>query len=327
MAKDKKTIEELVEKLKELNYELTLQDSLTEFLGLKYERNQVEGTFTLTQKGLISKILEATGMEDCNPNQTPASIQALGSDPDGEPMNEKWNYRAIIGMLLYLVTNTRPDLAYAVSQAARFSANPKKSHAAAVKQIIRYLQGTHDKGIIFKPDGSLALKAYVDADFAGLYKRENARDPTAVKSRYGYVIKLGNCPLLWRTKLISEICLSTLEAEYVGLSKCMRVVIPTYELVKEISSTLLNLTTGPTPTISATVFEDNNGALNLATKQQITDRTKHLLIKWHFFWENVQPQGPIAVERINTEDQDADYETKGLPAVPFKANRKRVQGW
>ena len=189
-----------MQQLKNLDYELTLQDSLTEFLGLKYERDQANGTFTLTQKGLIMKILETTGMQDSNPNQTPASIQALGSDPDGEPMNESWNYRAVIGMLLYLVTNTRPDLAYAVSQAARFSANPKKSHASAVKHIIRYLRGTHDKGIIFKPDSSLTLKADVDAELVCLYKQENVHDSIFIKSCYGYIIKLGSCSLLWQTK-------------------------------------------------------------------------------------------------------------------------------
>ena len=63
-------------------------------------------------------------------------------------MTEEWNYRSIIGMLLYLSTNTRPDIAFAVSQAARFSNHPKQSHARAVKTIIRYLKGTQDKGTI-----------------------------------------------------------------------------------------------------------------------------------------------------------------------------------
>jgi hypothetical protein len=69
----------------------------------------------MTQKGLIEKIIKATKMEDCNPNWTPASTQALGIDPDGEPIAEEWNYRSIVGMMLYLSTNTRPDIAFAVS--------------------------------------------------------------------------------------------------------------------------------------------------------------------------------------------------------------------
>ena len=75
-------------------------------------------------------------------------------------------------MLLYLSTNTRPDITYAVSQVARFNHNPKKSHASAIKTIIRYLKRTEDKDTIVTPTGILALDCYVDADSAGLHGRD-----------------------------------------------------------------------------------------------------------------------------------------------------------
>ena len=103
----------------------------------------------MTQPGLIKKIIAATGMEDCNPNWFPASPMALGSDEDGEPMTEIWGYSSIVGMMLYLSTNTRPDITFAVSQVARFSHTPKQSHAAAVKTIVRYLAHTICHGTIF----------------------------------------------------------------------------------------------------------------------------------------------------------------------------------
>ena len=68
----------------------------------------------MTQKGLINKIIETAGMTDCNPSWTPALTTPLGTDPNGEPMDELWNYRFIIGILLYLTTNTRPDCTLAV---------------------------------------------------------------------------------------------------------------------------------------------------------------------------------------------------------------------
>ena len=114
-------------------------------------------------------------------------------------MNEKWNYRSIVGMLLYLSTNTRPDISFAVSQVARFSHSPKKSHAAAVKTIVRYLARTKDKGTIVTPTGKLELDCYVDADFGGLYRREPDDDPNSVRSRTGYIIMLGGCPLTWKS--------------------------------------------------------------------------------------------------------------------------------
>ena len=78
--------------------------------------------------------------------------------------------------------------------------------------------------------------------------------------------------------------------------------------------------------ISAQVFEDNNGALILATKQQITARTKYFLVKWHFFWAHVK-NGEVELFKIDTKLQRADYLTKGLPRKTFETIRELVQGW
>ena len=55
-------------------------------------------------------------------------------------------------MLLYLSSNSRPDIQFVVHQCARFTHSPRASHAAAIKRIMRYLQGTTDKGISIAPD-------------------------------------------------------------------------------------------------------------------------------------------------------------------------------
>lgn len=53
-------------------------------------------------------------MEDCKPVTTPAISTALGWDENGKEFSKKWNYASIIGMLMYLSQNTRPDIAYSV---------------------------------------------------------------------------------------------------------------------------------------------------------------------------------------------------------------------
>ncbi|KAI2511264.1 hypothetical protein MHU86_3046 [Fragilaria crotonensis] len=196
-------------------------------------------------------------------------------------MDEFWNYRSIVGMLLYLSTNTRPDITFAVSQVARFNHSPKKSHAIAIKRIVRYLHRTADKGTVVTPTGDLSLDCYVDADFAGLHGRDPDHSDTSAKSRTGYIITLGGCPILWKSQLQTEISLSTLESEYSALSASMRTLLPLRDLLGEICKEL----TLP-PDFKSTIrcaFEDNNGALLLATKQRITNRTKYFLVKWHFF--------------------------------------------
>jgi hypothetical protein len=85
----------------------------------------------------------------------------------------------------------------------------------------------------------------------------------------------------------------------------------------------------PAPMVASTqsrVFEDNNGALLLATNQRVTARTKYFLVKWHFFWGHVK-SGAIKVLKICTTLQRADFLTKGLPRNLFEKIRKLVQGW
>ena len=324
-AKYKKDVDDLIDNLRNRGFELTREGSFSEFLGIKFVRDDKEGTITATQQGLIQKIIKTTNMEDSNPNWTPALTTALGIDPDGEPMDEEWSYPSVVGMLLYLSTNTRPDITMAVSQVARFNHSPKKSHATAVKMIIRYLKRTHDKGTVIRPTGTLELDCWVDASFGNLYKVDPDDEPSAAKSREGYIITLGGCPLLWRSRLQSTIALSTQEAEYSALSHSMRTLLPIRAVVIELTIAL-NLPHHLSATIRSRVFEDNNGALLLATNQRITSRTKHYLIQWHFFWTHVK-DGRVVVERVSTNLQRADYMTKGMPRVPYETCRFYNQGW
>ena len=126
----------MVKRLKKRGFELACEGSFSEFLGIKFEK-MPNGAINMTQKGLIQNIIEAAGTTYCNPNWTPVSSTPLGSNPYGEPMDEAWNYRSIIGMLLYLTTNTRPGCTLAVSRVTLFSHDPKQLHATAVKTIVR----------------------------------------------------------------------------------------------------------------------------------------------------------------------------------------------
>ena len=169
--KDMATIDELIKDLqnpqKKTLYALEEEADVSAFLGIKIKNND-DGTMTLSQPNLINKVLEACGMTDCHAKATPANVAPLGTDISGPPRRETWNYASVIGMLLYICANSRPDITFAVHQCAQFTHNPKQSHEEAVKRICRYLKGTADKGLIFTPNIDLGLTCYVDADFAGL---------------------------------------------------------------------------------------------------------------------------------------------------------------
>lgn len=182
----------------------------------------------MTQCQLIKSILKDLGLNDkSNLRTTPAlSTKILHSHPESPPFNESWSYRMVIGKLNYLEKSSRPDISYAVHQCARFSIDPRQEHAKAVKAIGRYLAMTKDKGIIFRPDND-GLLCYSDADFSGNYRIEEAEtNPSTAKSRTGYAIKYGGCPLLWASKLQTEVALSSTESEYIAISQSLREVIP-----------------------------------------------------------------------------------------------------
>ena len=177
-------IEYTISELKSLKFDLTDEGDVDSFLGIHIENDEM-GNITMTQKGLIDIIIKSLGLEnDSKQHQTPATSPPLHRHEEAEKFNEKWNYRSLIGMLIYLARNTRPDIEYAVHQCARFQCDPRKPHANAIKRIGRYLLGTRDKGISFNPNGILThLECYVDADFAGNYTKDTCEDPNSVKIR------------------------------------------------------------------------------------------------------------------------------------------------
>ena len=334
--KDMTAVDKLISKLEGKGFGLTKEGSFTEYLGINYTHNK-DGSILMNQPGLVDKIITASGMENCNPNRTPCTREALALDPEGKPMTDKWNYRSIVGMLLYLATNTRPDIAYAVSQVARFSHSPKQSHATAVKTIVRYLSGTREKGSIFNPPKELTLDCYVDTDFAGLYGRDPDSEPTAAKSRTGYIISMAGCYIQCKSQLQSTIALSTSEAEYCALSQAMRTLIPIREIILEfiehvklvdVNDKYIFNTPEQAKEFTTTIYEDNSTALNLATNQKITSRTKHWCIKWHFFWEHLNDESKnMKCIKVSSEEQRADYLTKGLTRDTFENCQKLNQGW
>jgi hypothetical protein len=96
---------------------------LGDFLGIRITKTGPI-TFELNQTGLIDKVLKAAGLEDCCGVSTPAETKALGSDLEGAFFDEEWDYASIIGILMYLSANTRPDIVFAVHQAAHFTHHP-----------------------------------------------------------------------------------------------------------------------------------------------------------------------------------------------------------
>jgi hypothetical protein len=128
------------------------------FLGVHVVKNP-NGSIELTQVGLTDRIIGALGLEQdkSTGKSTPADYGCLVTNADGDPCDETFNYRSVVGMMQYLSGHTRPDIAFAVGQCARFSSNPKRTHDVALKRIGRYLLQTRDRGLLLNPMDSFEI--------------------------------------------------------------------------------------------------------------------------------------------------------------------------
>ena len=221
--------------------------------------------------------------------------------------------------------STRPDIAYAVHQCARFSSDPKVEHAEAVEFLVRYLQGTKDKGIVMKPEGEPLLEVYADADFSGNWNKNTAEfDSSTAKSRTGFIIYFAKFPIMWTSKLQTQIALST-EAEYMALSSALKEAIPLMNLVKEMNDIGI-IQMSKQASIFCKCFEDNSGALELANTPKMRPRTKHINIIYHHF-RNAVKEGSVKIFQIDTVDQVADILTKPLNQNLFTKHQKKIMFW
>ena len=161
------------------------------------------------------------------------------------------------------------------------------------------------------------------ADFAGGWTEGKSSNPEAVLSRTGFVISYAGCPIYWRSKLQSEIALSTTEAEYIALSMAMREVLPFLNLMSEIRGFL---PVNNEPKFFCTVWEDNRSCIKVAESPKFTPRTKHIALKYHHFRQFVS-NGTVIIKPIDTLEQTADVLTKPLDGVKFAYLRKKLCGW
>jgi len=319
-------LDQVIADMKAAKLDLTVEGDISDFLGVNIDRKP-DGTIHLTQPHLIDSIMVCMRLqEDIGKvkNIPAAASRILKAHKDSLPHDGSFNYRQVIGKMLYLEKSTRPDIAYAVHQCARYASDPKVEHAQAVRWIARYLKGTRDKGLILHPSDH-SFECFADADFAGNWDPQDTSNPDTARSRSGFIIKYAGCPVFWASKMQTEIALSTTEAEYIALSTALREVIPMMELIEEMRVEGFGMM-ATTPTVYCKVFEDNSGAVELATVHKTRPRTKHLNVKYHHFRQFVD-DGSIKVQGIGTDEQQADLLTKPLSEQIFVAHRRSISFW
>jgi hypothetical protein len=145
-------------------------------------------------------------------------------------------------------------------------------------------------------------------------------DPSMAKSRSGWIVFYAGCPVIWASKLQSQVAMSTTEAEYITMSQSLRDVLPIMFLVNKIKTHGFNVIS-TIPNIFCKAFEDNSGALELARMPKLRPRTKHINTCYHHFREHVR-LGLIKIYPVGSKDQIADVLTKSLATKRSPASSK-----
>lgn len=136
----------------------------TRFIGINISRDRRNKRIFMSQPHVVEKLVERFGMQDVKPRAVPADPNVrLSSNSNSKSEGEKiGQYREPVGALLYLALQTRPDLAYAVGQVARFCQNPKAEHWQAVGFLDTSTeQKTMESGLVVNEQGLSGIRMLI----------------------------------------------------------------------------------------------------------------------------------------------------------------------
>ena len=214
---------------------------------------------------------------------------------------QSW-FRSVLATTIWLVSWTRPDIAYAVSKLCRFMHNPGKEHIIALKRLLRYLQATCEHGLVYDFSAESTKKGVY-----GMYDASHADCPDTLRSTLAYLFFMEGCPVSWHTKLHSYITTSTNHSEFCAAAKTAREAKWFEKLLVEIG---FGAFCRPID-----LFSDSKGAIAMTYNPTHRAASKHVDLADHYARE-MQERGTINVIWLSTKEMIADVLTKalGIPA-------------
>ena len=268
--------------LQQINERFELLDlgELNFFVGMKITRDRENGTIKIDQEPCVLSLLDRFGMTECNIFDVPGNPSVKLTRKSNEDEKDEreltingFNLRAVVGALLYLAINTRPDIAFQVILLSRFLENPRAQHITAAKHILHYLRGTAAVGITYKASGngnsklrnlddtfhSLILSGFADSDWAG--------DEETRRSTTGWIFFLAGGPICWSSILQKAHALSSAEAEYYALGSAVQEAIWLRCFLGQLGFPQKEPTN---------IQEDNQGAIMLSKNDVFHNRTRHI---------------------------------------------------
>ncbi|CAI7771629.1 unnamed protein product [Closterium sp. NIES-53] len=271
---------------------------LRSYLGLQITRDRAQCTITLTQSHMVQQVLQRFDFTYSSPQATPLSTRhSLSALPSDESVEPSGPYPELVGCLMYLMTYTRPDLAYPLSMLAHYVApgRHRPEHMAAAKRVLRYLCSTSGLGLVLGGLRPVVLTGHADASWAD--------DQATQKSSQGYTFSLGSGSVSLRSTRSSSVLGSSCEAEiYAGTMAAQELRWLTYLLTD----------LGDPPRSPPVLYVDNKAMLALCREHRLEHRTKHIALRY-FLARELQQRGQLRLAYVASEANTADIFTKALP--------------
>ncbi|GAA0159375.1 transmembrane signal receptor [Lithospermum erythrorhizon] len=267
------------------------------FLG--FEIGRLNGFLTLSQCKFTTELIRYSGILE-SPNllqhpATPLPLHLKLNPDDGVLLPAPGYYRSLVGKLNFLI-NTRPDLAFSVQTLSQYMQAPREPHLKALHHLLSYVHYTACKGLLLEGSTKLNLQAFSALDWAAY--------TTTRKLVTGYVVKLGNIPISWKSKKQSTISRSSAKAEYRAMAQASSEVTWLVRLLEDL---------GVSNLAPVTLHCDNTSTIHIVKNPVFYERTKHIKIDCHLTRAKVM-EGLITLAHVPTVDQIADILTKVLPA-------------
>ncbi|CAI5474115.1 unnamed protein product [Closterium sp. Yama58-4] len=271
---------------------------LRHYLGLQITKDRAARTITLSQSHMVQQVLQRFGLQHSTVQRTPLAVdhRLTGPFPD-EPFEPSGPYAELVGCLMYLMTCTRPDLAFPLSVLARFVApgRHRPVHWTAAVRVAKYLATTSGVGLVLGGQQSVVLTGHCDSSYAD--------DAETHRSTQGYCFSLGSGAVSWRSTRSSSVSTSTAEAEiYAGAMAAQELRWLTFLLTD----------LGERPSSAPTLFTDNKASILLCREPRLESRVKHIHVRY-FLLRELQRRGQARFEFVESEANTADIFTKALP--------------
>ena len=284
-------------------------------LGTKIERDWENQVFVLSNPNHIKKAMLTLGIESKrNQRSIPMKKGTTFKEDNVHCTTMKreneyhWSYRSIMGMLQFICRCSRPDIGYAVSTLSSFLAEPQFKHLEAVKDLTTYLKSTINYGLVLGGKGQdIHLNTYVDASFAM---------QTHSRSQMGYVLRIGDSPMTWKSTTLKVHTQSTCETEVYALANAANHMVYFERILAHL---------GHPQAGKMVVYEDNQSCINAIMAKGNVGNLKHVNIKGWSLHGRFAEQKDIILTYCQTKSMIADTFTKALGREEFISFRKKLR--